>query len=761
MLFLSESISPYIFKKQNKSTVCTKDDIVEKGETDSFRKENVLSRSEDEEKYNNPEPKEKRFKQDYHLNSFAHQKSIYTKTTTDEKNGVKIVTSVSVTGDSSPNITFQQSQEPLSENQIHSPIPVTNILNINCTGSHLKLQLNTSGNKTTLVFMNKSWSSTEVFKSKCEETWMPDNESSEQPLVNVTDEEKNHNNNDKDHTGTTSKQTEPYCDSKCARSANIWDSPDCSQCCSDDKQQGSGDFKLADHLSSPPLLLNIKPQGKRQSFHTSLSSGDEFWHIPPPQEFADIKNNSLEGLTQDLASCRINTSSPAVDKRGDLHLTSTEELKCLYCAQEEERGGLPPSFDELSQSDNYDPVFTRPLMSTNRSSFMKDFINSQKRKSWIRNNSIATVEHKVCSLPKKRRQTFPGMSQGLGLMQEDLQLHYRESFSSLVMCSLPLQTERLERTEKGDDRLSAFGLENDTFSQTKGSLKQVSEILDSHDRAQPFLSPFYVTGSEINPEIIMNTEHCQRHDFNSQHDTNLSIYKDMESLDTDDCEYTVDQCEVADSGFEQEFGEGEYHCPEPLTEELTRRAFSIQVIPPSCSGSEEHMLQSHPEILSANNEVKNANQKDSVSFLPGYSNFSVQTITDGAFEPSLLQRDSQLSLDSCLKRDFRNAVDDPCMSLLQDLHVESLNLNEVTEDIKPKPTSENTEGTDPILPLINEGTDYLELDTENSRQPASISSGPVKDFKDTEVLAKETLSKTNRTEKQIVSKCKLFQFIFI
>lgn len=743
-----QSVSPYIFKKQNKNNNCNNEDLVEKGETDSFRKENVLSASEDEEKYNNSAPKEKRVKEDYHLNSFVHQKSIYNKTTKDEEKGVKIVTSVSVTGDSSPKIKFEQSQEPLSGNPTHSPVPVTNILNINCTGSHVKLQLNTSGTKTTFVFMNRTWCSTEVlFKNKCEGTWMPDDESSEQLLHNVREDKENQNSNDRTHPGTINKQTEAPCDSKYARSENIWDSPDYCQCCSDHKQQISADFKVANHLSSPPLLLNIKPQEKRQCFHKSLS-GDQFWDIPPPQEFADIKHNSLEGLTEDLASCKINTSSQA-----DVHSTSTGELRCLFSPQEEERS-LPPSFDQLSESGNYDPMFMRPFLFTSRSNLTMDFINGQKKKPWIRNNSITTVEHRACSLPKKRRQTFPGTSQSLRLIQEDLQLPYRESFSSLIMCSFPVQTERLERTEKGDGRLSPFGIENNIFSQTKGGLKLFSETEDSHDRAQPFLSPFCVTGSENNPdEMFTNTEHCQRHDCSRQHDANLSICKDMEGLDTDDCEYT----KGADSGFDQEFGEGEYHSP--LTEELSRRALSIQIIPPSCSGSEEHMLQNHPEIQFPNNEVKNENQKDSVSFLPEYSKSSVHTITGGALEQSLLQRDT-LSPDSCLENHLWNAVDDLCTSLLQDLDVQSLNSDEVPEDIKPKPTDEKMESTSPPLPLMSEDTNDLQLNTgriatETSNQPTIIASCLPKGSTDIEVFAKEALSKTKRAEKQIVSRSSL------
>ncbi|KAG7240894.1 hypothetical protein INR49_023468 [Caranx melampygus] len=178
-----QSASPFIFQKHNHSnSICYKDEVIEKGEADSQRKENIMSGSEDEDKNNSSPPKEKRFKQDYHLGSFPNQTNIYTKTTEDKEKGVKIVTSVSVNDfeDSSPKILFQQLHEPLSDNQTGpaAAAPLTNIMKINCSGSNMKLEIqevlqpNSSGFKTTFVFMNEKGDSAEtVFKSQCERTW--------------------------------------------------------------------------------------------------------------------------------------------------------------------------------------------------------------------------------------------------------------------------------------------------------------------------------------------------------------------------------------------------------------------------------------------------------------------------------------------------------------------------------------------------------------------------------------------------------------
>ncbi|KAM7369455.1 hypothetical protein PAMP_013722 [Pampus punctatissimus] len=768
-----QSVSPYIFQKQRKSEGYNHD-IVEKGETDSLRKENVLSGSEDDEKYSNAPPKEKRFKEDYHVDSFPNQRSIYTATS--EEKGMKIVTLVSVNEkeNSSPKIMFQQTREPLHENPTQSSTPVTNIMKINCTGSHVKIEIqeilqhNTFGIKTTVVFMNDTGDGAETFlKNKCERTGFPYNESSEQPSQNVTNHNRSQNTtNYTVNVDGVSEQTVAHNDSKSVSPTKIWGNINYCKCCSDYKQQISPHFTFADHASGPPSLnhpLNIKPQGKRKHFCKSWSS-DQFWDIPPPREFADIKYNTLEELTHDLASCRIGACSPADKQQRKFHptpnITCNEESECPSSAEEKEKADLSHLFDQLSESDNYEPS-----LSTNRSSFTNDFINCQKRKSWIRNNSIATVEHRPCFIPKKRRQTFPGMSEGPGLFQEDLLgSRYNEYFasdtiSSSIMCSLPLQSERVGRIQCSD-RFSAFGIGNDNSSQTKRSSKSVSEISNCHDGKKSSLRPFYTTSSEDNPddEFIVN-EQCRRLSSNRYHCKNLrqqdikseqSVCKYMESLGTDDCGDKLDQSEVADSGYDQEMGEVEYHSPEPVTDELSQTAFSIQVIPPSCSGSEEQILQSHPVTLFQNNKVENASQEDSASVSPKHSKSSVITVGAQRFQ----HVDLRLTPVSCIEENLQTTT---YLPPLQDMDVHSLKTNEVTEEIQYRTFGEKSRNTSPSLSLIIKETNDLKLDTErrgkeDSVKPVVTASCPVKGSTDTEIHIKQQLSKSDKTHKQTVSK---------
>ncbi|XP_071321468.1 uncharacterized protein pdzph1 [Trachinotus anak] len=721
-----QSVSPFIFQKHNHSnSVSYKDDTVEKGEADSQRRENVLSGSEDEDKNSGSPPKEKRFKQDHHLNS--SQRSIFNKTTEDKEKGLKIVTSVSINEleDTSPKILFQQLHEPLSEDQTLPAAPVTNIMKINCSGSNVKLeiqevlQLNCSGFKTTLVFMNEKGDTTEtVFKSRCER--IPNNESPHH-LTNLSE---GHNTNYTFTFGSTAA----HCAS--VHPTRTWQNPNYCQCCSDRRQLISTDF--TEHPLNTSTLFNIRPLEKRKQFHKSFST-NQFWDIPPPQEFADIKYNTLEDLTFDLASCRISSCDSAHKQSGELHtapnITCEEEPGCPYSAE-------APYFDQLSESDDYEPMFMRPSLSTNRSSFTKEFISCQKRKSWIRNNSIATVEHRACPLPKKRRQTFPGTSEGLGLMQEDLLLPYSESFSSMIMCSLPLQAERPGRIHQASNRSPAPG--NYNLSQTKGSSKP--EVPHSHDGKLSLLNPFCKSSSEDNPDDVCTvTEQCRKQSSIRDHrkylrhqELKLSMGRDMESLDRDDCEFKVDQSEVADSGFDQEMGEVDYRSSEPLTEELSRRTLAIQVIPPSCSGSEEQVLQSSP-VMSLHNQVNDSN-------IPKHNKSSVMTITVGALEQRFLQMDSRSSLGGDLEKPRRGTVLDSCMSLVED--VNTLNTTEVTEETQSKTFSEQTGNT------TTESTN-LHLDpggrtTEEPPVSASCSASG-----DTEVNVREQLSK------QMVSRCSL------
>ncbi|XP_077594066.1 uncharacterized protein pdzph1 [Stigmatopora nigra] len=192
--------------------------------------------ADEDDKRDNSPPKEKRRKRDYHVNLFQDQSCHSLKT---EKTEMKIITSVSVDNfkDAPVKITFQHSREPLDEH-----LPVTNIININCLGPRINLEVREIAPKTS------SGINTTIF------------------LIN---EDKNLNQS----------QKEPTC------------SP---QNVSNVSPSGSNETPKS---KCPNRARNIKLSRTNKVFRKTFSS-DPLWNILPT-------STSLEGLVSDLASCNI------------------------------------------------------------------------------------------------------------------------------------------------------------------------------------------------------------------------------------------------------------------------------------------------------------------------------------------------------------------------------------------------------------------------------------------------------------------------
>lgn len=663
---------------------------MEKGETDSFRKENALSGSEDEERYNNDAPEGDKCKQGYHVNSSPKQRTIFTKTTQDKGKGIKIVTSMSVSDmeDSSFKIVLQSSHEPLSDNQTHSSTPLTNIMKIACSEFPLKceiqeiMHLNTCGVKTTIAFINEGGCAEMHSNGKCGTGRIPNSEPSEQPSQHVSSPEENKKSEYKFTSGSMSGQTETSASKSMQISPiTMWDSPYISQYCSDHKPS---------------------------------------FDIPPPQEFVDITFDTFEDLTHDLASCRISPADKGEKKR---HLTTdliaNEEYRCPFSKEVEERADLSLAFNQLSEGDNFESMLLSPSLSC-LPILTEDLINFQKRKSWITNNII----HSACLLPKKRRHTFPGMTEGTGLMQEDLLLPYDACFSSFLWSSIPLQMEGLGNICHGDDKCSVYDKGNYICLQSKGLSKTWSEISHSQDGKQSLLSTLYMMSSENNPDVFSDSKRCGRQSSCRQ-----------QEMDMDDYEYKLDPSEVADRQVDQDMNEVEYH--KSLTEALGKGPLAIQVISPSSSDSKEQMLQDHTVVIFENKTVKS--QEHLVSVLPKHSKSSLMTVNSIALEQSFLQGGSKLSLASCQKKHISSAFEDPYISPSLDVYVHSLNINEVTKKIE--------ETNEPKLDTGRGATDDLD-------KPAVRVSCPAKGLTWKKIPSEEQLSNTDKADKHNVSRCK-------
>ncbi|XP_040053556.2 uncharacterized protein pdzph1 isoform X2 [Gasterosteus aculeatus] len=745
-----QGVSACAVQKQNKTnTVSCRKDNVEMGETDLLRKENVLSGSEDEEKYDSASPKDKRAKRDHHGNSFSKQRSIYTKTTEEKEKGVRTL-SVNDVEDFLPNIIVQQSRVPSCEDATHSPALVTNIMNIamKCNRSHGKyeiqesFQLNTSGNKTSYVLINEKGDCADVFfKSKCE-PWLPKNTSCEQSSQHVTNHNGDQSSNYRFTFGDVSEHTESHRDSKYVRPSSAWDNTQYSQCCRDHKQTPT-DSMWTNHPSRPRPPSNITCQGERKNFDKSIRSG----------QFADLRNNTLEELTHCLDSCKIAAQSPADKKQMEFHanITNNEESQWLFSLEAGETAQLAPCFQRLSESASSEPMLMRPFLSRSN---LRDFINCQKEKSWIRNNGIVTEEHRARLSPNTRHQTYPGMSEGPGSMQEDPLSRCTKSFPSLVTRSQFLQTERLGRIPLDTDEFSAFGIENYNFPQTKAQSRRASEVLNSGDGKQFILSPFCMTSSEDTPEFMVN-DRCRRpisYPPQELRQQDAGIEQSL-PMDVGSQDY-IDQSEVTDSDFGKDMEEVEFHSPELLTEKLSQRALTIEVTPPSCRGSVEQILKRHPATSLLKDEVESESQKDLVSVSPKHSKSSV-TVHVNALKQTSLPMHSRSSPGSFMETPGTTDLGVPCMFPLQEGKFFSITTMAVAE-IESKPFGEKTGNISPSLPLMTEPSNDEQLNAarrtiHDSDQPAVTASCPANCSSDAKINVTEQLSKTTGADEHIVS----------
>ncbi|XP_023194588.1 uncharacterized protein LOC111609586 [Xiphophorus maculatus] len=635
-----QSSSAFLFQNQSRSTtVSDKKDLAGKHEENSLQKENVLIGFEDHQHDHTP-PSQKRCKQDFNMAAFQEQRSVYTKTTELEEQGVKIVTSVSKNDmEKSQTVKIQQSHESLNDDPTNSSTPVTNIFNVSCTGSHVKVEIqevrqgNPYGIKTTCVFMNENKASEVIINQEYEGMQIPDHQPLEQLPKHVTSH--NQDINYRFTFGSINEQTKEQSESRSVCSSNVRGDPSYCRCCSDYIQQN-----LAKHLLGPPSLLDDNIQGKKQD----ALNRDGFFHISTQRVFDDIKcSSTLEDLTNDLASFRIGASA---------------ELASPFSSLEKEREDMTRSFDQLSESDNYEPMSIRPSVSTNRSSFVKDFIYCQKRKSWIRNNSIATVERKECLLMRKRRQTFPGTSFDQELIHEDVLLPYQESVSSFVMCSLPFQTERLEKSKQLDDIFSTY-VRKKFSSQSRESSKTCSDSSETTGE---------LTGMEPDREMS----------------------------------------------------------PKLYVEEIIQGGLAIQVIPPSCSGSEEQILQTIPKVFAKDKDDRSSTQSNSDSTL---SECSVMTAHVDAVQHNVLSR-----------------------STSEEPYMDSLKKHNVAMEIESNPTEKSVSSL-PLLLVTDELNDKEAAKKRHSEDTNKAADGllcVVKPSIDVVLHAKELPVKVGKAEKPAV-----------
>lgn len=195
-----------------------------------------------------------------------------------------------------------------------------------------------------------------------------------------------------------------------------------------------------------------------------------------------------------------------------------------------------------------------------------------KRKSWKQNKD---AEKRGCFFPMKRCNTFPGMSETLGMTRQELVTPYHGCVWSLIMNSLPFNTVRLGNLYQQKIHLSSFGSRKCQCLQSRWSSTSVPEIPKS---------PQDVRISRLQP--------CRRQAVSRRPRENVE-------LDRDDPEGKIS--EEADSGFCQEL-EGEHLSPEQLPEELhppQHHSHTPMLCQPVAAGGEQGGASLIPHITAA------------------------------------------------------------------------------------------------------------------------------------------------------------------
>lgn len=326
--------------------------------------QNVLSGSEKERNCNKEEEEEEAG----HMNLPPNPNIVYMKTTKDKEKGVKITTSVSVSDmkDSVPKITFQLSDELLSEHLSNSSTALSEFLKSKGFGLKLKLEM-----------MERTDPNRSPVESEVQFTY-----------------------------GDDCKEPPPTAESLERPSEHAWCSREAH---TTGQTQEDAHLPTSQMKDSPSVSQSFSEQGFGSGGHGPAPSAEH--HRP------HLRSTALDGL-------------------------AFSALHHFHPASINEAGDVFSAAPRLSVCDRRGCALQRP----------QGNINCPKRKSW--NQNMGAEQR---GFPMKRCHTFPGMSEPLGMMQEELVLPYQGCVWSLIMNSVPLNTVRLGNIHQEKICHSSFG----------------------------------------------------------------------------------------------------------------------------------------------------------------------------------------------------------------------------------------------------------------------------------------------------------------
>ncbi|XP_042620510.1 uncharacterized protein LOC122146366 [Cyprinus carpio] len=649
-----QCISPYNFQRH---TMVDTVETAEKGETDSFCKEHILSVSEDEKETETPTTeKENRTRscEDFFQDRKKKDRQKPNSEPTDRGPGLKITHSVTIDnfGLSSPRVVFDRCNEA----SVSSVIAVTTT-EVKCMTPNMKLEINVvtsddSNIKTTFILHNCR-DKREEAHFRTEKHQSPKNTHVCSWNRHGTDYKQKISENISYTISIAELNAESTHDSK---SQSSWDDPEemaCRKsCCKNNFRwvntggQTDTDFTLVDASSCCSSPSDFWQHQKQRSLPSSLSN-EALWDIPPPDEFAEKKASALDFLAENVASCQISPRE---------RFTGHDNTNCTQTASEftkeftrqntldgDNRTNVPKCCEQLSNSSPLEHLFMNPRASINRSSFTKNFIDNHERKTRLRNNSIAFLESNTnpvgyMDIPPKRRKTYPGLTYQMSHTRESIP-SYRESFSSGTLSSfftqsLPSQADRMGRFYVEDERLRPLGSRK---SSSSSSYRPSSSSTTGPDSCIPkfkayssMKNPFYPSRSDESPEEVF---------FRGKQYQGPSQLDEMEQLGSDVAAGMMiddgtdstsveppELNEVNESGFDEEMVELDGSISPGDTMESHQRELLIHVIPPSLHNSEEKIDEGLP------NGIKHHTWDGDEADAPKKRRGSVMTIITGDCE---------------------------------------------------------------------------------------------------------------------------------
>ncbi|KAK2871525.1 hypothetical protein Q8A67_024052 [Cirrhinus molitorella] len=672
-------------------------ETAEKGETDSFCKEHILSVSEDEKETETPTTEKENRPQS--CEDFFQDKKKKDRQTelVDRGPGLKITHSVTIDnfGLSSPRVVFERCHEAT----VNSVIAVTTT-EVKCMIPNMKLEINQvvtsddSNIKTTFILQN--------CRDKREETCFTSQAEKHQTAKNTHVYSWNQHGADYKNISENISYKISIAElnsesSHAPESQSSWDDPEemsCRKsCCKNNFRWGNTggqmdtDFTLVDGSSYCSSPSDFWQHQKQRSLPSSLSN-EALWDIPPPEEFADEKGGALDFLAENVASCQISPRERFTDS--NCTQTTSEDTLCKEFTRQNTLDGdngtnEPRRCECLSESlSPREYLLMNPRTSINRSSFTKNFIDNHERKTRLRNNSIAILESTAHSsgymdIPPKRRKTYPEVTHHMSQARESIP-SYRGSFSSgtlssFFMQSLPSQAERMGRFYVEDERLRPLGSRK---SSSSSSYRPSSSSTNGPDSCIPkfkayssIKNPFYPSRSDESPEeVFFKSEQYQGpaelDDMEQPSSDAAAGMIIIDAADEDSTSAQLELNEVNESGFDEEMVEFDESISPGDTIERRQRELLIHVIPPSLCNSEEKIDEGLP------NSIKHNSFDRDEADAPKKRRGSVMTIITGDCEQRFLQGNHVFSFDEDVSQESQidalsPVSESPTVSPVEDL----------------------------------------------------------------------------------------------